>query len=333
MENERTDVQQFWSLPSGPAVIYLAYLLNAAPDWARLRRLEQVSHGTKVTEEACGRGLGTEILFRTAGAEIRLTIRCSELLKVGRTPAKRLLPYLLHCMAAQRTEDGRIVPGELRVPLGDLVSLGFYGTIRSARVAAEHAMQLLRGILLSGRVFRPREEAQDEPQPLFSGYSIQNGTMIVRMNEALNWAFVFQSYTLLPCCCAQLPARAAALLLYLSQLARQNLRRIAEDSVFTVRLASVKIHLGLPEEEGSRSPLQEVLQPILDAADEVNRAAAGLLRLTTDTRPDAKAKDALRLGRLQVRLEGNFAEYFCQLQRRNQRTARRGRTCTTVRPP
>ena len=66
MENERTDVQQFWSLPSGPAVIYLAYLLNAAPDWDRLRRLEEVSHGTKVTEEACGRGLGTEILFRTS---------------------------------------------------------------------------------------------------------------------------------------------------------------------------------------------------------------------------------------------------------------------------
>ena len=324
------DEQHLWSLPSGPAIVYLFYLLNVAPDWNRLRRLEKVSHGTKITVEDCNNHRGMAVAFRTASAEIHFAIRYTELLRIGLTPARRLLPYLLSQTIAQCSAGGRIVPGEIVIPLRDLVYHGFYSTSRSARVAVEHSMQLLRGIGLSGRVTRPQEEEQDHPEPLLSGYTIQNGTLSVRMNDKLNWAFVVQSYTVLPICCARLPARASSLLLYLSMLARQNTAKTAQGQPFSVKLQSIKIHLGLAEEQDSKSPRQEVLQPILDAIGQINQAADGMICLEPDTRPDMKAKDSLRLGRLLVWLDGNYADYFLRLDRRNRGFSRRGRLRTTA---
>ena len=330
--------KDFYNVPDSTASNLILETLGAGADIADLPvRKRQVNHGT--TLEVLENGKSRRVTLSGGKSQVTIEIADIDKLTGSNKPAKKLFVLSLIKANEQAIHGGHLTRDYISFPLQELVDIGFYKSLRSARTGFNSGMDALTSLKIKGRIQRTKKKGNsvDALEVLFTGAKIENNQCFVRFNYAIDWGFIVQYFTILPKYYFALPNRASDLLYYIFYLARQNTRDIEERGYFTIGFRAIQHRLQLPNEKGLNNPQRDIKQPIEDSIEQIenlhsityNNMEFSLLPVCDDTAPIA---DYLDNGYLKVSLTGAFAETFIAISKDTAKqieTAQKRQACIT----
>ena len=316
-----SEQKDFYNVPDSTASNLILETLGAGADIADLpARKRQVNHAT--TLEVLEKGKQRQIILKSQKASVTIELADIDKLTGSNKPAKKLFVLALIKANEQAIYDGVLTKDYVSFPLQELVEIGFYKSLRSARTGFNAGADTLTSLKIKGHIQRTKKRGStiDALEVLFTGAKIDKNQCYLRLNYAIDWSFIAQYFTILPRYYFRLPNRASDLLYYIFFLARQHTRDIEERGYFTISFRAIQQRLQLPSEVGSPNPQRDIKQPIETAIEELETEHSNLygntefslLPVCDDTAPIA---DYLDNGYLKVGLTGAFAETFIAISK------------------
>lgn len=313
--------KDFYNVPDSTASNLILETLGAGADIADLpARKRQVNHAT--TLEVLEKGKQRQIILKSQKASVTIELADIDKLTGSNKPAKKLFVLALIKANEQAIHDGVLTKDYVSFPLQELVEIGFYKSLRSARTGFNAGADTLTSLKIKGHIQRTKKRGStiDALEVLFTGAKIDKNQCYLRLNYAIDWSFIAQYFTILPRYYFRLPNRASDLLYYIFFLARQHTRDIEERGYFTISFRAIQQRLQLPSEVGSPNPQRDIKQPIETAIEELETEHSrlygntefSLLPVCDDTAPIA---EYLNNGYLKVGLTGAFAETFIAISK------------------
>lgn len=248
-----------------------------------------------------------------------------------RSPTRKLLLFILSKVNHDIFSQGTLLKNTVSFELQELISIGLYQTMKGAKVGLRKAMNILSQIQLSGieSSYGSKGEKKSESIPmscsLFKQYQVDNGYVRILLNVSeMNWKYLFQYYTQLPAFYFSLPPRPADLLFHVFCRARQCLDSLAHNGYFTIRLRAVQDYLQLPNEAKCPNPGHDILKPLNDAIDQINRLfkelyhdEQSMLELLVNNCKSARG--ILEHGYLKITLCGDLASALLSYQKEREK--------------
>lgn len=313
--------RDFYNMPDSPASDLILEVLGAGAGVADLpARKRQVNHAT--TLEVYEDGKRRQIQLKSQKASVTIELADIDKITGSNKPAKKLFVLSLIKANEQAIFDGQLTKDYVSFPLQELVDIGFYKSLRSARTGFLSGADTLTSLKVKGHIQRNKKTGStiDTLEVLFTGAKIDKNQCFIRLNYTIDWSFIAQYFTILPRYYFRLPNRASDLLYYIFYLARQHTRDIEERGYFTIGFGAIQHRLQLPNEVGSPNPQRDIKQPIENAIEELETEHSklygntefSLLPVCDDTAPIA---DYLNNGYLKVGLTGSFAETFIAISK------------------
>ena len=311
-----SEKQRFYTLPTSPATNLVTEILAAGDDIESLPdRKNEISHSTKLEVSINGRQ--RKVSLHTKKEDI--TIELSDIYKLtgNNKGAKKLLALALIKANEQALHDGELTRDYVSFPLQELVDIGFYSSIRSARNGFNNGMDTLTSLKIKGHIQQTpkKKHSIDVLEIPFTGARIKDGECKIFLNNRINWNFIIQYYTIIPRYYFTLSNRAGDLMILIFSLARQRTREIEKQGYFNISFKVIQHRLQLPSENNNKNPDRTIRQPIEDAIEEIETMHSdyygnqdfALLPVYDDA---ASITDYLNNGYLKVSLTGAFADPF-----------------------
>lgn len=317
---QQTEKSSFYNVPDSPATHLILETLGAGAGLADLpARKKQVSHGTSL--EVLEDGKKRRVISTSPKAKITLELADIEKFTGNNKPAKKLFVLTLIKANEQAIFNGELGRDYISFPLQELIDIGFYKTIQSARNGFKTALDALTDIKVSGELQKTKKNKISVIglHPFRKAW-IEKNQCYIQLESDFNWSFIAQYFTILPRYYFKLPNRASDLLYYIFFLARQHTRDIEERGYFTISFRAIQHRLQLPNEKGLNNPQRDIKQPIEDAIEQLETEHSqyygnmefSLLPVCDDT---ASIADYLDNGYLQVSLKGAFAQTFIEISK------------------
>lgn len=316
----------FFNLPTSPASNLILEVMGAGLDVADLpARKKTVNHNSKL--EVNTDGNKRQITQTNNKASITIEIGDIEQFKGGKNPAQKLFIQTLIKANEQAISNGQLVRDYVSFPLKELVDIGLYKDIRSARRGFLKGADALTSIKAKGHEQKNSKStsAIDRLEVLFTGYKIENGQCYLRLNYAIDWSFLAQYFTILPKYFFMLSNRASDLLYYIFYIARQHTREIEEKGYFTLSFRAIQQRLNLPSETQTKNPQRDIRDEVEKALEQIeeehrkeykikniDELEFALTPLVDDT---ASISEYLEHGKLKIELKGKFAEDFIAISK------------------
>lgn len=316
------DQRAFYNVPTSTATNLILETLGAGEDIADLPdRKRQVNHGTSL--EVLENGKSRRVVLSGNKAQVIIELDDIDRLTGSNKPAKKLFVLSLIKANEQAIHGGQLTRDYISFPLQELVDIGFYKSLRSARTGFKAGMDTLTSFKIKGHIQQTKKKGNsvDALEVLFTGARIVKNQCFVRLNYAINWSFIAQFFTLLPLYYFKLSNRGSDLLLYISYVARQRTRDIEERGYFTIGFRSIQHRLLLPSETATKNPQRDIKDPIDEAIEEIENSHSNLygnmeFSLLPVYDEAAPISEYLDNGYLQVFLKGDFAKAFIEINRK-----------------
>lgn len=243
--------------------------------------------------------------------------------KTGKTFMKMFV-FSLQKMATQG------FPLETGFSLQELVDLGMYDSVRSARRAVKNFYEDQKRFSIGGDITimrgRKKEKVREMAGQLIGGYDITDSYVTLYRTTQFNLDIIAPYFTIFPRSAFVLNSNAFVLMHYICFLARQNVRAIKEKGCFFISFEAIRYQLGLPspDEVTNRQYRQLIREPIEAAITEIEDriikpgaiCAYDLtltMRYPLETEKDTPIKEWLTEGKLEVGIAGEFAKPFIAL--------------------
>lgn len=243
--------------------------------------------------------------------------------------AKKLFVFAITKANEQAIHSGELSRNYVSFPLQELVDIGFYRSVNSARAGFNSGTDALTSIKVKGQTRRGKKNTinssnagSDALEVLFTGSRIENNQCFIFLNERINWGFIAEYFTILPLYAFGLPNRAFDLLFYIFYLARQHTKDIAEKGYFTIGFRAIQQRLHLPDEKGLNNPQRDIKDAILvDAIEPIEDKHHamynnGEFHLTPYCNETLPATAFLDEGYLKVELTGSYAQSFVEISQK-----------------
>lgn len=256
-------------------------------------------------------------LTRAGGAD-EFEIDNIELLQGGKqgSSVRKMFIYLLSQTAAQALNNGEIVKPTIIISYNDLISIKMYKSAKTASRGIERAFDVLSKIRIKGyTVRRGKKQKREQVEAGVLFYHMKKtgkGSVIISLNENINWSYIAQAYTMLPNEYYALPSNAADLLQYIFYLARQKHEDIRKNKgEFKISYRSIQRFLMLPDVETATNPTTQIKNPIDEAIGNImENVDPELIELIPDTVEYINITEYLDKYCLKVRLKGEYLKYF-----------------------
>ena len=315
------DKASFYNMPDSTASNLVLDILGAGEKIADLPdRKHQVNHNTKYKVMEDGNKRLVTMINMTGTAAVTIELADIEKLTGSNKPAKKLFVLSLIKANEQAIHDGLLTQDYISFPLKELLDIGFYQTIQSARKGFKTGADTLTSIKAKGRQQKSKKSKSsiEALEVLFTGARIKNGQCYLYFNPRIDWGFFAQYFTIIPRYYFKLPSRASDLIYYIFFLARQHTQEIEEQGYFTISFRAIQHKLQLPNEKGLNNPQRDIKDKIEDAItqieDEHNNTYGNMdFKLLPVYDEGATIGEYLDNGYLKVSLEGKFAKMFIQI--------------------
>lgn len=311
----------FYRMPDSVASNLIMETLGAGKDITDLpARKQQVNHTTAY--EVSKKGNMRLVSVKTNKSEVTIELADIDKITGSNKPAKKLFVLSLIKANEQAVHNGELTKDYITFPLQELVEIGFYKTLRSARAGFKSGTDILTSLKIKGKLQKSKKSRAeiDTLEVLFTGARIEKGQCSIYFNPRINWGFLTQYFTILPHYYFRLPNRASDLLYYIFFLARQHTRDIEERGYFTIGFRAIHHRLQLPNEKGSPNPqrdIKDVIETaIVQLEDEHSKTYGNMeFSLLPVYDDEAPITEFLDNGYLKVSLSGEFAKAFIDISK------------------
>lgn len=313
----------FYNMPTSPATDLIMQLFGAGKDLASLPERKKAVSRNKSKLVINERGKARQLQFSSNNkTESQVVIiELSDINKIAgnNKTAKKLFILTLIKANEQAIHNRELTRNKITFPLQELVDIGFYSTLRSARAGFNRGRDVLTSLKIKGEIKKGKSKtiSADVLEVLFTGAHIEESQCIIYLNERINWSFLIQYFTLLPRYYFALPNRSSDLLYYIFYLARQNAEKIQKTDYFTISFRAIQSRLNLPSEIDNADPQRTIKQPIGKAIKAIKEAHKkhfnnmnfDLLPVYDETAP---IKQFLDNGYLRITFKEEFARPFIE---------------------
>ena len=249
------------------------------------------------------------------------TLQLSDIDKLTGTnkTAKKMFMYVLVKMNEQAYSDGILKRDFIQFPLQELVDIGLYKHITSARRGFKDAMEMLTSIKLMGTIEKGKKKTAEQSAiaVLFPYTEVKKGTCTVTLNNYINWDFIAAFYTILPSCYFGLSNRASDLLYYIFYLARQRVKEIKETGGFNISMQTIKKQLNLPNENETAKPRRDIVDVVVGETGVITEIEGAIgnenFTLTPSFDVSYSVADILGNGYIRIEFKKQYAERFIEL--------------------
>lgn len=321
VEQIREELSLFFNVPNSPASNLIMEVLSAGPELQRYKDgKKKINHNTQI--ELYQDGKRRLVTLANNKADITIELADIDRLMGSNKTAKKLFVLALIKANEQAIHDGRLTKDYISFPLQELVDIGFYTNIRSARAGFNAGAETLTSLKIKGTVKKTQRQANsvDALEVLFTGARIQKGDCFLRFNYAIDWGFIAQYFTILPKYFFKLSSRSGDLLYYIFYLARQHTKDIEEKGYFTISFRAIQQRLQLPNEADTNKTQRDIKQPIEDAITQIEEEHSAyygntefqILSVCDDSAPITRYLDT---GYLKITLKGEFSKKFLKISK------------------
>jgi hypothetical protein len=248
-------------------------------------------------------------------------------------PAKKLFTYTLVKANSQILKDGLLIKDYVTFPLQELIDIGFYKNIRSARKGFNDGADTLTSLKVKGKMKKSKnsEVTIDALEVLFTGANIKKGQCTIYLNNRINWGFIAQYFTYLPTYTFSLSNRAFDLIQFIFYLARQHTKDIEERGYFTIGFRAIQSRLLLPSEATTTNPQRDIKDVIEATIEKIEDAHSQYYKNTNFQllpvcNEKAPIKEYLDHGYLKITMLGEFAKDFVELSRKQKKQIKSAET-------
>lgn len=300
--------EDFLKLPTSPATDIMYRALGAGADIVSLK-YNPANHNRSI--EVQERGNSRRVISTSENAVVYLELADIMQLAGSNKGAKKILTKVLASINEQAYSAGSMRRDYIQFPTQDLVDIGAYSDLRAARRGFDNAMDTLTSFKVGGELKEGKNSTASAIEVLFTGSRRERGVCTVFLNDRIDWGFIAHFYTLIPSYYYALPNKASDLLLYISMLARQNVRQIEKEGGFNISLRAVQSFLNLPKEEDTTHPKQDIRDPIIEAIKAIKEQANRTdFTVTIIADSNAPVPEYLNSGYLHIEMEGEYKDYF-----------------------
>ena len=309
-EQERR--KDFYGVPTSSATNTVLEVMSTGKDIPQLKtRKKLVNHGQEI--EVLQSGNKRQITVSSNTSTVTLEISDIDKLVGSNKPAKKMFIYSLIKMNEQAYSGGVLRRNYIQFPLQELIDIGYYSCMRSARKGFNNAMDILTSLKVKGmlQLGKKKSIVQSAIEVLFTGANIKKGTCTIYLNERINWSFIAQFYTIIPRYAFKLPNRSFDLLFYIFYIARQRIKEISERGYFTIGMRAIQERLNLPNEHQTKNPDRDIKQAIDEAITEIEKHnESNDFTITPIYDLKAPIANYLSNGYLKIGLKGKYAQNF-----------------------
>ena len=331
IKTELETEDKFYNMPTSGGSDLVMKALRAGGNVAALPEAsKRVSNSQQI--EVRESGQKRQIISKGNNTETIIEIGDIEKLLGSNKAAKKMFPYLLIKMNEQSFDykSGNLHHDEVGFSLQELVDIGFYKSIRTARRGFLDAMDVITNLKLKAVVKKGKKSFTTAPADaegegilvMFTGAAVANNYCKVMLNYKVNWQPLFQYFTILPKFAFQLKSRPFDLLYTIFYLARQNNKQIREKGYFTMGFRTIQQRLDLPSEIDNKDPQKTIRQPIEEAIAAIEQhlvAEEPELAIVPVYDDRANIRDYLENGYLRIELKGSYAGYFIEQSENRQK--------------
>lgn len=215
-------------------------------------------------------------------------------------PASNMFTFLLPQIEKQAFNNkGELYAEHISFNLQELVDIGMYSDIRSARRGNETAAEALKGIEVQAK----NDAGAFVLASVFPTIDkTENNICTYHINPLINWTNLLKYHYQLPKYYFSLPTKAQDLLNNLvAYLARQNAAQVKDKGFFTISLRQVQAELNLPDEHKTKDVNGKIKKPIAEAIRDINDADGGnYYKLELHVNKNAKPSQYLDTGYIRV---------------------------------
>lgn len=320
-QKRNDDESKFFTFPNSPASNQMLNVVSHAGNLDTFAaRLEENSHSTKLDFFAPPEGsvdLSQRVKYTTDNTETTIHLDNIDLFSKANKPLKKILTYTLIKLSRTNVTETPSHDICIRFPLEDLIELGCYSSMHTARQAFNKAKNPLTSIKIEGVVRDKKDMKQITDsgiEVLFTGAHIKNGIVEIYLNKRINWEiFALQYFSILPKSYFALSDNAADTLLNIFMLARKRLNDIGKKESFNISFRTLQQILDLPDEAQTKNPGRDIKEAILKALDEVGKMESKDLTIEPHFNPNANITEFLEEGYAEIRLQNEYLEYFADL--------------------
>ncbi len=305
--------EHFFNIPTTPGTRGIMTLLGNANDLETYKkRYKLINHNTDI--EVMANDKSRAIITKNDNTE--LTIELNDLEKaIGYNKGvKKIFVYILYKLSKQQITSNLFEDLSLEFNLRELVEIGLYKNMDTARVGFNNAIETLTSLKVKGLIKDKRDRKQITPgnliEVLFTGASVANGNCIIHLNQRINWpVFALLYFAPLPKTYFSLGTKPSDLIYYIFTQARRRKGELTKKGNFTIKLRTIQQELGLVDETKTKSPTDKIKNPILKAIEDVNKAENNPnFHISVDYDKNGTIKDFLDCGYITVELKGEYSK-------------------------
>lgn len=156
--------------------------------------------------------------------------------------------------------------------LDEIVERGLYKNKDTARRGVDRAIAKLMLIHVKGTTTKGKKTTSISRCQLIMESKVANSSYIKVKPSLYN--YLSQYYTMLPTWGDQLKGKAYSILDYIYYRARQEMKNIKEKNSFNISLRTLNDHLAQPSPEDTRRHTEYIIDPILEAIEEIEMVQA-----------------------------------------------------------
>ncbi len=310
--------EHFYNIPSTAGTNSIMTLLGNANDLETYqKRHKLINHNTTV--EVMANDTARAIITKNENTELIIELNDLEKAIGYNKGVKKVFVYILYKLSKQQITENLFEDKSIEFNLKELVEIGLYKNIDTARVGFNNATETLTSLKVRGLIKDKREQKQitngNLIEVLFTGANVINGNCILYLNQRINWpVFALLYFAPLPKTYFSLGTKPSDLLYYVFTQARRRKGELAKKGSFTIKLRTIQQELGLISEEKTKSPTDKIKNPILKAIEDVNKAEDNPdFHITVDYDKNGTIKDFLDNGYITVYMKGDYSKHILQI--------------------
>ena len=314
-------IKNYFCVGNSPTSILCLDTLSAGQNIADLpERKNQINHNTKYEVMKNEDGSRRIISLVNKNSKISLEISDIEKLTGNNKTAKKLFVFAIIKANEQAIYNGELTKDHISFSLKELVEIGFYKALNSARKGFKSGMDTLTSMKIKGSLKKSNTKKIEieSLEVLFTGAKINKNQCYIFFNTRINWNFLLQYFTILPKYYFKLSNKASDLIYYIFYLARQHATNIEKNGYFTISLRAIQHKLQLPNENGLNNPQRDIKDAIENAIEQIEEEHAKYYKNTELTilpvyNEEDSITDYLENGYLRIGLTGDFAKKFTEI--------------------
>jgi predicted DNA-binding protein len=206
----------------------------------------------------------TEINFKTKNTDIIISLENYE--KIATKQDKNTIKIFNFILVKSNEQNHNT---DINFHLKELVENGMYKNIDTARKGFINSFEKIKQIEIEGTVRQGEREIRNKKGYLFYNRDINNSFVTVKRNDTMDIKFIAQYITLIPKWAYQLKEKAYSIVDYLFYRARQETGNIKKQGYFNISLESINNHLGQPTPKETGRHSEYIINPILEAIEEI----------------------------------------------------------------